>query len=184
MDKKSSVANQFTGLPLKFLIGAPLVAAADANALLSKTQTAFIIDNCFERNSDGKGSLRPITVGLTLQRQQIGQDGAMTGNPLNMNLEVPLLTLMPINQLAVHKLDIAFDMEVKSASDSGTDTGPEMHGQVASRDGANKSGASSTAKYEVRLEAGNLPLPKGLVSIIESFSQCIAPMASKSGSNS
>lgn len=42
-----SMAQQFSGLPIKSLIGAPLIAAAEANSKMALTQTQFLLSTCF-----------------------------------------------------------------------------------------------------------------------------------------
>ena len=43
----ASMAQQFSGLPMGDLIGAPLMAAADANHKMAMTQVKFMLDTCF-----------------------------------------------------------------------------------------------------------------------------------------
>ena len=47
-DKLVSMARQFSGLPMKELIGAPLVAASEANNMMALSQTKFLLETCFE----------------------------------------------------------------------------------------------------------------------------------------
>ena len=42
-----SMAQQFTGLPMRSLIGGPLTAAAQANSMMAVTQTKFMLNTCF-----------------------------------------------------------------------------------------------------------------------------------------
>ena len=42
-----SMAEQFTGLPMKDLIGGPLSAAAEANNMMSVNQTRFLLATAF-----------------------------------------------------------------------------------------------------------------------------------------
>ena len=42
-----SMAQQFSGLPIKALIGAPLLAAAEANSKMALSQTQFLLSTCF-----------------------------------------------------------------------------------------------------------------------------------------
>lgn len=190
MANKSSVAKQFSGLPLKSLIGAPLVAVADANALLSKSQTKFLLETCFERDENNSKAYRPIFINFTLQRNAIGPDGLLQKEPVTMEFSVPLLTLIPINQLAVEKLDVVFEMEVKSAVESHNKAEPQdqsktipsndstdIHGFVARRSkGDSSDKTTSTARYEIHMEAGQLPLSKGLTSIIDILCKSMMPI--------
>ena len=46
--RESSIAQQFTGLPMADLIGGPLMAVTDANGNMAKKQTEFLFDTCFK----------------------------------------------------------------------------------------------------------------------------------------
>lgn len=115
---------------------------------------------------------------------------------------LPMLTIIPINSLAVETVDISFEMEVKSSfSEEQTDTkatemksegsfeakagwGPfsvTVKGSASydSKDSSTHSThyqKSNSAKYTVNVHAGQLPVPKGVNTIIEAFTQCIQPI--------
>ncbi len=195
-----SIANQFSGLPMKALIGAPLKAATDANAMIAQSQTQFIINNCFEKLSDENENLRPIMVAFQLERQVLTPQGVPTKNPVKMDFSIPLMTLMPINSLAIETLKISFQMEVKSSREftretsterkqrasgsglknnyKGHDFDTELHGTLASK-GKDSNHASAGANYEVNLTAGQLPLPMGVTAILDIFTKNLAPIPSK-----
>jgi hypothetical protein len=187
------MAKQFTGLPLKSLIGAPLKAATDANGMIAKAQTALLLDTCFEPG-DGEGdSLKPIMLSFDIERSIIDKDGKTLPETAKMRVSLPLLTLIPINSMAVETLKVSFEMEVRSStehksqsggqqggSDEDDEFGTQMYGSVAKSGKSEQSGKNSaTAHYEIELQAGQLPLPKGLTTIIDAFSKNIAPIAVK-----
>ncbi|KZN40864.1 hypothetical protein N482_20855 [Pseudoalteromonas luteoviolacea NCIMB 1942] len=87
-----SMAQQFRGLPMKSLIGAPLKAATDANGMMARTQTQFMLSTCFE-NGGGANSpqasgskLTPIMVELS--RPVIKADGS-SGDDAKITLKLP-----------------------------------------------------------------------------------------------
>lgn len=194
---KSQVASEFGGLPMKSLIGAPLKAAADANAMLARSQTQFILSNCFEKKEDGK--LKPIMIEFDIERSVINADGTPAAEKASISFTVPLLTLVPINTLAVDELDVSFEMEVKSSreydhqtadqekdSAKGDYASPynadkfscELHGTLSSS--KNTKGANrANAHYEIKMHAGQSPLPIGLTTIIDAFTKNIAPIQLK-----
>jgi hypothetical protein len=118
---------------------------------------------------------------------------------------LPMLTVIPLNSLAVETVDITFEMEVKSSfSEEQTDTSTkEMQGSTsfeakagwgpfsvtvkgsASYDQKDSSThnthyqKSNSAKYTVNVHAGQLPVPKGVNTIIEAFTQSIQPITLK-----
>lgn len=116
--------------------------------------------------------------------------------------DLPVLTIIPINSLGVDNVDIAFEMEVKSSfSDEASQTissdtagsasfdakfgwGPfsaSVKGSVSydhkdSQTHSTHYQKSNSAKYTVRVRAGQLPVPKGVNTIIEAFTQAIQPV--------
>ncbi|WP_407334167.1 DUF2589 domain-containing protein [Enterovibrio sp. 27052020O] len=121
-----SMAQQFTGLPMRALIGGPLNAAAQANSMMAVTQTKFMLDTCFSKNTDsgdkGKETLTPIMVTMQITRGVITEGEAKQGEAPEVNVtdvttqfDVPLLTIVPLNSLGVDNVQIDFEMEVKSS---------------------------------------------------------------------
>lgn len=188
------MTKQFTGLPLKALIGAPLKAATDANGMIAKAQTALLLDTCFEPGEGEGDSLKPIMLSFDIERSVIDKDGKTLPETAKMRVSLPLLTLIPINSIAVETLKVSFEMEVRSStehksqsdgkqhgsSDEDEEFGTQMYGSVAKSGKSEQSGKnSSTAHYEIELQAGQLPLPKGLTTIIDAFAKNIAPIPLK-----
>ncbi|KZN15466.1 DUF2589 domain-containing protein [Marinomonas sp. TW1] len=195
-----SIANQFSGLPMKALIGAPLKAATDANAMIAQSQTQFIISNCFEKTSEESDDLRPVMIKFQLERQVLTSQGTPRANPIKMDFAIPLMTLIPINSLAIETLKISFQMEVKSSREFTKETSTErkqrsiskgmtdaykshefdteLHGTLSSK-GKDSGNSSAGANYEVSLTAGQLPLPKGMTAILDIFTKNLAPLPSK-----
>jgi len=115
---------------------------------------------------------------------------------------LPLLTIIPLNSLGVDDVNITFEMEVKSSfseensQESETKVAAEASFEVkvgwgpvsatvrgsASYDHRDSSThsthyqKSNSAKYTVSVHAGQLPLPKGVNTIIEAFAQSIQPI--------
>ena len=208
-----SMAAQFTGLPMNDLIGAPLKAAAEANATMAMTQTQFLLDTCFTRkeikDSDPKEyNYTPIMITMSLTRGVIVPSKDEDDKPtvdikqVETKFELPLLTILPLNSLAVDNVDIKFDMEVKSSfSDTTSENESEAYsGETsfeakvgygvfsasvtgkASYDSATSSSRdthyekSNSARYSVAVHAGQIPLPQGVTTIIEAFANAISPI--------
>jgi hypothetical protein len=124
-----SMAQQFTGLPMDSLIGAPLNAAANANAAMAVTQTKFMLNTCFSQVTTGTApntitNYVPIMINMTLTRGVIQpQDPSTTGGapptpiiiPVTTNFNLPLLTIIPLNSLGVDNVNVTFEMEVNSS---------------------------------------------------------------------
>ncbi len=115
---------------------------------------------------------------------------------------LPLLTIIPINSLGVNSADIGFEMEVKSSYSetehneamSETQAEGSIEGKLgwgvlsvslkgtasySSKDSSTHDThyeKSNSAKYTINVQAGQLPVPKGVNTIIDAFSQAIQPI--------
>ncbi len=207
-----SMAQQFTGLPMKDLIGGPLQAAAQANAMMAVTQTRFLLDTCFtfkEGTDDEPGTYEPIMIEMTLIRGLLVPVDPTASPPAEPKIEqvkttfyLPLLTILPLNSLAVDDVLVKFDMEVKSSFSDATNNTTEKkmaaetsfeaklgYGLFSATITGNASYENNTmesrethyeksnsAQYSVSVHAGQLPLPDGVKVIIETFSKAIEPI--------
>ncbi|MCC2616111.1 DUF2589 domain-containing protein [Aestuariibacter halophilus] len=201
-----SMAQQFSGLPIKSLIAAPLKAAADANGMMARTQTQFMLSTCFEKGSSDTDPLKPIMITFTVTRSIIKSDGTPATPPTaEVTFTLPLLTIIPLNSLAVDNVTVNFEMEVKSSTSTDNETSSEqetaakaditakynaglfsveVHGSVSHNSKTTSSEkqhyeASNQAKYEINVHAGQLPLPKGVTTIIDAFTKNIDPIMLK-----
>ena len=211
-----SMSQQFSGLPMESLIGGPLNAAAKANSAMALTQTRFMLDTCFnmaKEDKDGKTiptQYEPIMIDMILTRSVISEDkdGKVSVTPASTKFTLPLLTILPINSLAVETVDINFEMEVKSSFSEDDNKAKESESKgegsfetklgwgplsVSIKGSASYSSKdsethnthyekSNSAKYTVNVHAGQLPLPKGVNTIIEAFTKTIQPIELKSPS--
>ena len=200
------MAQQFSGLPIKSLIAAPLDAATNANAMMARTQTQFMLSTCFEEDAN-TGNLAPIMIKFTASRSVIDANGNVMPKTADIQFELPLLTIIPLNSLAVDDVKVHFEMEVKSSQSKDNETSSEQEtaakgsfkakynaglfsvsvsGSVSSTSKNTSSSkehyeASNQAKYEIDVHAGQLPLPKGVTTIIDTFTKNIAPIQLKEG---
>jgi hypothetical protein len=171
--------------------------------MLARSQTQFLLSTCFEKSDNG--NLTPKMLEFRVERQVIKGSGELAPQSQSMTISVPLLTLIPMNSLAIDELNIAFEMEVKSSTEynhedssvkknelNGDVTNPyhsdrfscEMHGTLTnSRTDKSTGNASkqtkSHASYDISLHAGQLPLPNGLTTMIDMLTKGIAPIQEK-----
>lgn len=199
-----SMAQSFTGLPMEDLIGGPLNAAAKANSSMALTQTNFMLDTCFSYDDTTK-IYSPIMIKMSLTRGVLVPAASPTDPPtmgsFETKFDLPILTIIPLNSLAVDQVDVTFEMEVKSSY--GEETSKEQETTIAaetswevkagwgpvsvtitgsasydSKDSESFSShyeKSNSAKYTVHVHAGQLPLPEGVNTIIKAFTQAIEP---------
>ena len=203
-----SMAQQFSGLPMDSLIGGPLNAATNANNAMALTQTKFLLDTCFKKDDPDQDNYTPIMIVMSLTRGVLtpttDSNGANTTElqTVTTKFNLPLLTIIPLNSLAIDDVKIDFEMEVKSSY--GEDTSEQqssdrsasgsfsakigfgcfsakIKGSVSASSHSESSKdthyeKSNSAKYTVSVHAGQLPLPQGVTTIIEAFSKAIDPI--------
>jgi hypothetical protein len=186
----SEIAQQFQGLPMSDLIGAPLSAACDAQVKMAQATADFIKSVGFV--GDGAGGLGATrTADFMFKRPVLKADGTYGEEEVAMN--VPLLSIVKVPNLGVSTVDITFDMEVKSsfAEESSKDTslsydaesalkiGPfsmraKVAGTVASHMNNTRS-SDNSAKYHVSLKAEDKGMPEGLARVMDIMQTACEP---------
>lgn len=177
-----AIAEQFAGLQMDQLIGAPLRAAADASTLLANSTADFINRVGF----DGEGKVRTVAFGY--QKRSANEDG--TSNLDEMKVDIPMLAIVPIPNLQVDEVNILFDMEVKQSErqESSMDMGASITGSVnlgivkvsvtgnISAHQSNTRSSDNSAKYHVDVRATNHGTPEGLARVLDMMAANVAPM--------
>lgn len=177
-----SVTEQFAGLDMQNLIGAPLTAAADASVSLARSTADFINDVGFE--ADGKVR----TAAFGYEKRTANEDG--TSNLEEMKVAVPILAIVPIPNLQIDEVNVLFDMEVKQSekSESSKDLGASLSGSArfgpvkvsvtgsVSAHSSNTRSSDNSAKYHVDVRATNHGTPEGLSRVLDMMSACVSPV--------
>lgn len=192
MSELIDMASQFKGLPMADLIGSPLSAACDAQLKLATATANFIKIIGFmppadpSKDPDGVGATRMAKFGFSRN----------TGDPAGKEdvvLEVPMLAIVKIPSLSITRVDITFDMEVKSSSVSkeSTDANTKfaadasvgwgcfslkvhVEGSVATHK-ENTRSSDNSAKYHVEVHAEDSGMPEGLARVLDIMHQAILP---------
>lgn len=177
-----AIAEQFAGLQMDQLIGAPLRAAADASTQLANSTADFINSVGF----DEKGNIRNVIFGY--QQRSVNEDG--TSNLDEMKIHVPLLAIVPIPNLQVDEVNILFDMEVKQSekSESAMDMSASLSGSAklgfikvnvsgsVSAHQSNTRSSDNSAKYHVDVRATNHGTPEGLARVLDMMAANVSPV--------
>lgn len=176
-----AVANQFSGLDMKNLIGGPMTAAADASVQLAQSTADFINNVGFDKG----GKVRTVDFGY--EKKVSSEDG--TVDVQEMKVEVPMLAIVPIPNLQVDEVNVTFDMEVKESeqSEQATDASASMSGEgkifgfkvnisgsVATHS-SNTRSSDNSAKYHVDVSATNHGTPEGLARILDIMAANVSP---------
>ena len=188
-----SVAGKFSALPMESLIGGPLQAAATAQGTLANITSDFI--NNVGLQDDGQGNLSARTVDFKYQKPvkttTTAADGTVTDtwDKQEMDLQVPLLTIVKAPNLQVKEVDINFNMEVKASSASSNENSQnasvdaswkgwgakvKFHGSVSNKNTSQRS-SDTSAKYEVKVSATDDGAPEGLMKVLDILGEAIQP---------
>lgn len=173
--------NALTSLPFGNIIGGPLKACIEAQAMAAKTSWNFIQE--VGLNTDPQtGEKKTVNVSF-----QFIKDGRVA------QLNVPLLTIVPIPYIAIQSIDIAFKANINASSSSSTvenestsiDAGvagstsvnlglfkvnADFHANYSSK---KDSTATQDSKYsveytmDVAVKAGQDSMPAGLAKVLE-----------------
>ena len=188
-----SVASQFSALPMASLIGGPLQAAATAQGTLANITSDFINNVGLEK--DKNGDLNARTVNFKYQKPvkntTTDKDGNTTDtwSKQNMDLQVPLLTIVKAPNLQVKDVEINFNMEVKSSAASTNENSQNasvdaswkgwgakvsFQGSVSNKQESQRS-SDTSAKYHVEVLAQDDGAPEGLMKVLDILGEAIQP---------
>lgn len=190
-DDLVKMGDQFSGLDMSSLIGGPLKAACDAQTMLASATANFIENVGMETDSTTKKkTIR--TTKFSFTRTTVDEkSGAPKTEEVEMN--VPLLSIINIPALQVDNVDVKFDMEVKSAvssesksakegqidAEAGLAVGPfhmdvKIKGSVSSQE-SNTRSSDNSAKYHVEVHAAQAKEPEGLARMMDVLATACTP---------
>lgn len=204
-DELVNMADQFKGLPMGDLIGGPLMAACDAQVKLANSTANFIkvigflppTDAELKTDENAVGEVRNVSFKFTRPAQAaLPLDASTPGSPIyqeEVEIEVPLLSVVKIPSLSITTVDVNFQMEVKSSFSETTSKKSEgkfsasasvgwgvfsakvsVSGSVSSsKDTQRKS--DNSAKYTVSVHAEDAGMPEGLARVLDIMQAAAAP---------
>ena len=184
----SNVTDKFKGLPMRELIAAPLIAAAEAQQELAATAWNFYKQIAFD--DDGK-TARVLEFDI---KRPIQQDGKMT--TMSQSVKAPFIGLVPIPSLLIDRVDVDFQMEVTDTSNVKSTTNAEVEAKASAKHwfiNAEISGkvttarentrmTNQTAKYQIHVSASQQPQTEGLSKLMDIMASCIEPITNESNS--
>ena len=182
----SNVTDKFKGLPMRELIAAPLIAAAEAQQELAATAWNFYKQIAFD--DDGK-TARVLEFDV---ERPIQQDGVMTTMP--QSVKAPFIGLVPIPSLLIDRVDVDFQMEVTDTSNVKSTINAKVETKVSGKSwliSAEISGkvttarentrmTNQTAKYQIHVSASQQPQTEGLSKLMDIMASCIEPINTES----
>lgn len=195
MSELIDMASQFKGLPMGDLIGGPLTAACDAQVRLANATADFIKYVGFEPpaagSKDAVGKTR--LANFSFKRPVADPNDLTKTIEEQVDLSVPLLAIVKIPSLSITRVDITFDMEVKSSFSAKESEDKEakfsadmkvgwgcfsasvhLEGSVASHK-ENTRTSDNSAKYHVQVLAEDSGMPEGLARVLDILQTSIQP---------
>ena len=173
--------NALAALPFGSIIGGPLKACIEAQAMAARTTWNFIQEVGLQEDPK------------THEKKTINVSFIFMQNGRMVQLNVPLLTIVPIPYIAIHTIDISFKANINaSSSSSSAESSSEsmeagVSGSAALNLGLFKASASFNANYsskkdskatqdsqysveytmDVAVKAGQDSMPAGLAKVLE-----------------
>lgn len=187
-----------SNLDIEEIIGAPLVAAARANSMMLREQTKFLMDFCFNKR-ENEDIYDPVIIQMSITRGVLvpgeGSGDSAKVQQISTTFNLPLITMIPINSLAVETITIEFDMEltthIEKKSDAqspiggsrATESKTQLRGKLSypskermTRSDKDQYRSESSSKLSVNVKAGPLPLPVGVQMILELYTKAFSPI--------
>lgn len=190
-DNKAETENsteEFKGLPMRDLIGAPLQAACESQQKLAESALEFMTRIGFKEND--LSQVRRIK--FNLQRPIETPEGITTST---IEVQAPFLTLVPVPSLLIESVDIDFQREVTStektqenfSSEVSTKAGDkglfsrvsvDVQGKISSSR-ENTRSTNQTDKYQVHVCARQQQPTEGMSKLMDILASCTAPLSIK-----
>lgn len=183
-------------LNIESIIGAPLVAASKANVMMLTGQAQFLLDYCFTKE-EGSDLRQPLMIEMVLSQpvvdhtKQPTDPGYISIN--KMAFQVPLLCLLPLNSLAIDKINVDFDLEITSVGsyDYKSQVNADvqlvekkavLNGRIApakqeyKKNSREQYDSTLSSRLKVNIHAGRLPLPKGVLTLLDLYTKSVQPI--------
>ena len=180
-------AADFQALPLDFLIAAPLIAAVNAQKQAALTTKTYI-ESFLNPVAGSTNRFEPQTVNFNLNVQETDAAGATTQR--KVNLDVPLLSMVPVPHLRIDSLTTHFKYEVSQVVGSKRESAMQgegeagikflpflnatLKGSLSSRS-AEESTTNRSGMLEITVHASEAPIPEGLARLLSLLAKMVEP---------
>lgn len=181
----AGITDQFKGIPMDELIGAPLAASCKAQYSLATNMVVFINEIGFEGEGDKR---KTKTLDFDLERPVDNGSGVLSKE--TVSVKAPLLGLVPIPALLIESVTINFTMEVKQSTSARTSSSAEASSTVKAGGGwwsaevtgkvatqrENTRSTDNTAKYEVTVIARQQQPQEGMAKLMDLMASATEPL--------
>lgn len=172
--------NQSQSTNLTDLLTAPLNSIVEANSKMAITQTNFLLAYCFNKVND---HYEPVMIKMVLTNNVITPGIPATADQpevqatfkeVETTFNLPLLTIIPLNSLAVESGNIDINLEVTGFQKN--EHGIELLTKVTQKAEESSTQYQSYPALALKASVSQLPLPQGLLTIIQAFTSSISPI--------
>lgn len=182
---------EFSGLPIYDIVGQPLIAVARAQSMMAKEQLKAMMESCFR--FDGN-VYDPILLKMNVTRSSVEPGRNAGENPYieqtTTTFYVPMITIFPFNSLGIENVDIDFTVDITSqyvnnTAEEESSIGSFLKNKTSKVEWLGKISRSenprtmdetskmqnteSGSSMHINVEAGTLPLTRGLLEIINIY---------------
>lgn len=175
------------GIPIDYLVASPLLAAARGNLALAQNMEEFILQVTYP---DGKPGKEINQLSFTLTRPYTDPN---TGNveSQTINVNIPLIAIVPIPALLVDKVTINFTTTVNTTTSTNVNVNANIGAQYgfgAFQMSANLStsvshmrSSNQSATYQFYVQADQQPATEGMGQMLDILASTIAPIPASGG---
>ena len=194
----NELRTDFTRIPMGLLISQPIIEVAKGQAELCNVYLDQLFRLAFEKDKSSSNTdpstYKAKLIKFTINRTILDESGGTATQP--MQVEAPLLSLVPVPAFTMDEANVHFTMEVKDTVLPKDTTQAERGAEISGSSwGAhlNVSGKVSTirentrttdksAKYEISARAIQQPPAEGMAKLTRLFASIVEPitLASKS----
>ena len=177
-------------LNIESIIGAPLVAASKANVMMLTGQAQFLLDYCFTKE-EGSDLRQPLMIEMVLSQPVVDHTKQPT-DPGYISIN-KMAFQVPLNSLAIDKINVDFDLEITSVGSYNYESKVNadvqlverkavLNGRIApakqeyKRNSHEQYDGTLSSRLKVNIHAGRLPLPKGVLTILDLYTKSIQPI--------
>lgn len=131
-------------------------------------QTSFILNNCFTKEN---GIYHPVIVTMSISRR------ASDGKEVSLDFQVPILSLLPLNSLAVESARLTFNVDITAAYTYASNDKTNLLERKSVLNGrivkGEKDHAGNPAHMQVDINANAIALPLGIKNLVELYSKSV-----------
>lgn len=185
------IASNFAGLPLGLLVCTPIIEVAKGQAELCRVYLEYVQKLAYVDGDASKGEVNILK--FTLNRPVT--DGSGNMDKESVEVEAPLLSLVPVPAFTMDEATVAFSMEVKESVVDTSSSSKEVDatasysfwgfhgsisGKVSTQSGHTRQ-SDQSAKYDITARAVQQPPAEGMAKLTSIFAATMEPIAAGSG---